>query len=70
MKSIHRGWNTSAPSQCENVVLYGQHILNRKLVRHRRGSMKVALSGTSARSRRLSSLWTITERIRFDRLLG
>jgi hypothetical protein len=32
-----------SPIEWDNVVLYGQYILDRKLVRRRRRSMKVAL---------------------------
>jgi len=43
-------WNRSlllehvSPIEWDNVVLYGQYILDRKLVRRHRRSMKVALS--------------------------
>ena len=33
-----------SPFQWDNVVLYGQYILDRKLIRRHRRSMKVALS--------------------------
>jgi hypothetical protein len=33
-----------SPSEWDNVVLYGQYILDRKLVRWRRGAKRVVLS--------------------------
>jgi hypothetical protein len=44
MESIPPCWNTSAPSRWNNVVPYGQYILDRKLVRRRRPLKKGALS--------------------------
>jgi hypothetical protein len=42
MESIPPCWNTSI--EWDNVVLYGKYILDRKLVRRCRRSMKIALS--------------------------
>jgi hypothetical protein len=47
--SVANGVDTSllehvSPIEWDNVVLYGQYILDRKLVRRQRRSMKVALS--------------------------
>jgi hypothetical protein len=42
--STVRQWNTSAPFEWDNVVLYGQYILDRKLVRRRRDAKRVVLS--------------------------
>ena len=51
MESISPYWNTSAQSQWDNVVLYGQYILDRKRVRQRRPHKKMAVLRSQLRER-------------------